>query len=167
MPLASALPPALRASPTARIAGTVLFNLLCYLCIGLPLAVIPGFVHATLGFDPVQAGLAVSIQYLATFLSRPAAGRIADTVGPKRAVLLGLGGCAGSGLMLLGAGLTSFYPAGSLFLLLCSRCLLGYAESCVATGSITWAIAIVGPERTAQVISMNGVTSYGGIALGA
>ncbi|MBE7211603.1 MAG: MFS transporter, partial [Gluconacetobacter diazotrophicus] len=40
-------------------------------------------------------------------------------------------------------------------------------ESCVATGSITWAIAIVGPERTAQVISMNGVTSYGGIALGA
>ncbi len=158
---------AVRASPTWRIASTVYLTLLCYSTVGLPLAVIPVFAHHVLGFDPVVAGLAVSLQYLATFASRPFAGRMTDMVGPKRAVLLGLSACAGSGLLLLLSGLAAHRPGLSLLLLLSSRVLLGGGESCTGTGCITWAIGRVGVSRTAQIISLNGVASYGGIALGA
>ncbi len=158
---------ALRASPTWRIASTVYLTLLCYTTIGLPLAVIPVFARHALGFDAVVAGLAVSLQYLATFASRPFAGRMTDTAGPKRAVLLGLSACAGSGLLLVLSGLAVHRPVASLLLLLLSRCLLGCGESCTGTGCITWAIGRVGVSRTAQIISLNGVASYGGIALGA
>ena len=104
---------------------------------------------------------------LATCASRPFAGRMTDTVGPKRAVLLGLSACAGSGLLLLLSGLAAHRPGLGLLLLLSSRVLLGGGESCTGTGCITWAIGRVGVSRTAQVISLNGVASYGGIALGA
>ncbi len=158
---------AIRVTPTWRIASTVYLTLLCYITIGLPLAVIPVFAHHVLGFDAVVAGLAVSLQYLATFASRPFAGRTTDTAGPKRAVLLGLSACAGAGLLLLLSGLARHRPLPSLLLLLLSRGLLGCGESCTGTGCITWAIGRVGVSRTAQIISLNGVASYGGIALGA
>ncbi len=158
---------AIRVTPTWRIAATVYLTLLCYITIGLPLAVIPVFVHRVLGLDAVAAGLAVSLQYLATFASRPFAGRMTDTAGPKRAVLLGLSACAGAGLLLLLSGLARHRPLVSLLLLLLSRGLLGCGESCTGTGCITWAIGRVGIARTAQIISLNGVASYGGIAFGA
>ena len=161
----------LRTSALARIVTTVFLNLLCYITIGLPLAVIPGFTHGTLGYDAVVAGLAVSLQYLATFVSRPLAGKLVDNQGPKRAVLIGLASCIITGLMLIAAGQLALVfprqPAAALAMLLTSRLVLGMAESLTATGSITWAIGQVGPTRTAQVISWNGIASYGGIALGA
>lgn len=154
-------------APTMRIATTVFFNLLCYIGIGLPLAVIPTFVHRTLGFDAVVAGFAVSLQYLATFASRASAGRQVDTGGPKHAVIAGLLVVSGAGLVLMLAARCAAWPWAGLALLLLSRGLLGFAESWTATGCITWGIGQVGVARTAQVISMNGITSYGGIALGA
>jgi MFS family permease len=162
---------ALRVSPGARIIGTVFLTLLCYITIGLPLAVIPGFTRHTLGFNAVLAGLAVSLQYLATFASRPFAGRMVDTAGPKRSVIIGLASCVMVGLLLIATGQLALalpeFPAAALLTLLASRLVLGMAESLTATGSITWAIGQVGPTRTAQVISWNGIASYGGIAFGA
>lgn len=157
----------LRVNPTARILGTVVFNLIGYIVIGMPLATIPTFVHGTLGFDAVVAGFAVSVQYLATFVSRPSAGRRLDTLGAKQSVLNGLLGSAAVGLLTLLAGLAHTIPLLSLLLLLASRLLLGFAESWVGMGCISWGIGRVGASRTAQVISLNGVTTYGGIALGA
>lgn len=151
----------------ARIAGTVFPTLLAYISIGLPLAVIPSFARHAIGFDAVIAGLSVSLQYLATFATRGPSGRIVDTVGPKRAVLIGLFLCAGAGLLLMLAGTLAARPLSALLVLLLSRLVLGAAESSVGTGCITWAIGLVGPSRTAQVISFNGIASYGGIALGA
>src|SRR5207249_12299838 len=58
----------------------------CYFTIGLQLAVVPGFVHWQLGYNAVLAGLAISVQYVATLASRPLAGRMGDSVG---AVLTG------------------------------------------------------------------------------
>ncbi len=162
---------ALHASPTARIVATVFLNLLCYVTIGLPLAVIPGFTRDTLGFDAVLAGLAVSLQYLATFASRAPAGRLVDGAGPKCSVMIGLASCMIAGLLLVATGQLALAlpdrPALALLTLLASRLVLGVAESLTATGSISWAIGRVGPGRTAQVISWNGMASYGGIALGA
>lgn len=160
-----------RASPSGRIIGTVILTMLCYTTIGLPLAVIPGFVRDTLGYDAVVAGLAVSVQYLATFVTRPFGGRLTDTRGPKPSVLLGLAGCIASGLLMLATGLLAHAwpesPGVALAALFASRLLLGLSESLVGTGCIMWAIGQVGAGRTAQIISWNGIASYGGIAVGA
>ncbi|WP_342627447.1 MULTISPECIES: MFS transporter [Nguyenibacter] len=155
------------AHPTVRILAVVLFNLICYVDIGLPMAVIPVFVHQHLGYNTVIAGLAVSLQYLATFATRAQAGRFVDAKGAKPAVLIGLATCAASGGALLLSGLFVHQATPSILLLIASRILMGAGESWTATGAILWNIGRVGAERTAQVISWNGITSYGGIALGA
>jgi len=154
-------------SATARIVSTVSLTFLCYLAIGLPLPVLPPYVHDELGLGSMLAGLVISVQYLATLLSRPQAGRMADVVGPKRTVLYGLLACGLSGALLLAAAALRPMPAASLGCLLLSRLGLGFGESWVATGAITWGIGRVGGHRTAQVISWNGIASYGALAVGA
>ena len=149
------------------ILSTVAFTFATYLTIGLSLAVLPGFVHNNLGFGAMLAGLAISMQYVATLISRPHAGRMADALGPKRTVLTGLTMCAVSGALLLVGALAVGRPALSLGLILLARLALGCAESCVGTGSIAWGMGQVGHGHTARVISWNGVATYGALATGA
>lgn len=162
------------ATPAGRQSGvllailsTVAFTFMAYLTIGLSLAVLPGFVHSQLGFGAMLAGLAISMQYVATLLSRPHAGRMADTKGPKRTVLTGLSMCVVSGVLLLCGALAVHWPWLSLGLIFLARLALGCAESCVGTGAIAWGMGQVGHEHTARVISWNGVATYGALAAGA
>ncbi|WP_211472210.1 MFS transporter [Collimonas humicola] len=152
---------------TFHIVSTAFFTFICYLAIGIPLAVLPGYVHIDLGYSSVLAGLAISMQYLATLLSRPLAGRMADSVGPKTAVLRGLIGCSISGAFLLIAAFFTHLPALSLAILLTGRLVLGCGESMVGTGAITWGIGRVGAQHTARMISWNGIATYGALAIGA
>lgn len=162
-------PPPASAEPnaTAKIIAIVTATFACYLAIGIPFATLPGYIHGQLGYGAVLAGLAISVQYVATLLTRPRAGQMADAVGAKTTVLYGLAGCAASGVLLVGAAVASPVAWLSLLLLLASRLTLGFGESCVATGAIAWGIGRVGPAQTAQVISWNGIATYGAIALGA
>ncbi|MBB5193421.1 MFS family permease [Silvimonas terrae] len=152
---------------TLRVVSIVLFTFLAYLTIGIPLAVLPSYVHNDLGYGSVLAGLAISAQYLATLASRPHAGRMSDTMGAKRTVLYGLAAAGVSGVFMLAAALTTHIPLLSLTLLLIGRLVLGFAESCCGTGAITWGIGTVGAQHTAKVISWNGVATYGALAVGA
>jgi len=154
-------------STTRRIMPVVSLNLIIYVVIGLPMAVIPIFVHDVLHCNTVIAGFAVSLQYFATFASRASAGKRIDTQGPKPVAVLGLALGIGSGLLLLVAGLSTALIPVSLLCLFISRLALGWAESWASTAAIVWNIRRVGSANTAQVISWNGITSYGGIALGA
>src|SRR5580658_7239796 len=99
----SMVPPAARRSRTWHIAGYVYFTFICYVSIGLPLAVLPPFVHLRMGYSAVLAGLAISIQYIATLLSRPWAGHISDHMGAKVSVMWGMAGTTVSGALLVGA----------------------------------------------------------------
>ncbi len=45
---------------TLQIVSVVSFTFICYLTIGLPLAVLPGFVHDELGFSAIVAGAALA-----------------------------------------------------------------------------------------------------------
>ncbi|MCN2485193.1 MFS transporter [Escherichia coli] len=150
-----------------RIVSIVMFNFASYLTIGLPLAVLPGYVHDVMGFSAFWAGLVISLQYFATLLSRPHAGRYADLLGPKKIVVFGLCGCFMSGLGYLTAGLTASLPVISLLLLCLGRVILGIGHSFAGTGSTLWCVGVVGSLHIGRVISWNGIVTYGAMAMGA
>ncbi|RRZ92953.1 MFS transporter [Erwinia sp. 198] len=162
----SAIPALSSAQLNKRIISVVIFTFFCYLSIGLPLAVLPGFVHNQLGYSTFIAGLIISLQYFATLISRPQAGRYADLLGPKKVVLMGLVLCGASGLFSILAVMFNT-PLTSLILLAIGRVMLGLGESLTATGSILWGINIVGTTQSARVISWNGVATYLAMAMGA
>ncbi|WP_434680580.1 MFS transporter [Pseudomonas sp. R1-18] len=161
------VPPQDPMAVTLLVVSIVLFTFIGYLNIGIPLAVLPGFVHTDLGFGAVMAGLVISVQYLATLVSRPWASRIIDNLGSKKAVQFGLAGCGLSGVFMLIAVLLRDWPVLSLSILFVGRVVLGSAESLVGSGSIGWGIGRVGAQNTAKVISWNGIASYGALAIGA
>src|SRR3569833_558340 len=113
-----------------------------YLAIGLPLAILPEFVHLRMGYHASLAGAVISIQYFATFLSRPWAGRISDHKGAKISVLWGMAACTASGILLFGAAALHRNPAWlSLTILILGRLVLGVGESLGSTGATLWGIS--------------------------
>lgn len=159
------LPPFLHV--TWQLASITVFSFLAFVCIGLPLAVVPGFVHDTLGYSTVIAGISIGIQYFSTLLSRPLAGRLADSWGGKRSVSTGLLGIFVSGLLALAATSLSHQAHLSLVILLISRILLGVTQGMIGVAVISWGIHKLGSDETARVISWNGIAAYGGMAAGA
>jgi MFS family permease len=156
-------------SGTWHILGFVYFTFICYLSIGLPLAVLPPYVHLRMGYSAVLAGLVISIQYIATLASRPWAGRISDRQGAKLSVIWGMAACTASGVFLVAAaGLYSAHIHWlSFWSLILSRLILGIGESLGSTGATLWGITSAGEDATAKVISYNGICTYGAMALGA
>lgn len=145
----------------------VYFTFICYVSIGLPLAVLPPFVHLKLGYSAMIAGLAISVQYMATLISRPWAGRISDRTGAKVSVLWGMGAIVASGVLVLATAEIHAAHRISFTVLVASRLALGVGESLVSTGATLWGITAAGPENTAKVIGHNGISTYGGVAAGA
>jgi MFS family permease len=151
----------------ARILPTVSLTFVCYLTIGIPLAILPMHVHLQLGYGTVLAGLVISTQYVATVVSRPRVGRMVDVLGPKRIAVLGLFACAASGALTFAAAFFNSYPFACLVLLLLGRLLLGIGESMVGTGAIMWGIGRAGSEHIAKVISWSGIATFSALAVGA
>jgi MFS family permease len=159
--------PASTTSITLQILSIVFYTFIAFLCIGLPIAVLPAYVHDQLGFGAVIAGVTIGLQYLATLVSRPFAGRIVDSLGGKQAIRYGLYGIAACGVLTLLSAWTLSLPVLSLGLLLGGRLLLGIAQGLIGVATLSWGIGQVGAEHTARVISWNGIASYGAIAIGA
>lgn len=165
----SALEPVALQSTTInrQIVSIVFYTFIAFLCIGLPIAVLPGYVHEQLGFSAIVAGVTIGLQYFATLVSRPMAGRVADSLGSKRAIIYGLFAIAASGLVTAASTLLVSMPLISLSVLLTGRVLLGLAQGLIGVATLSWGISQAGVAHTARVISWNGIASYGAIAIGA
>ncbi len=142
-------------------------TLITQLSIGLPLAVLPGYIHYQLGYSTFVAGIVISLQYISTLISRPHAGRYTDIWGPKKVVSLGIVCCLLSGAFTLLAVVLQATPMLAIAALLAGRVFLGVGESFTATGATLWGIKTVGAIHTSRVISWNGVATYVAMAVGA
>ncbi|ALI04298.1 MFS transporter [Pseudomonas sp. FW306-02-F02-AA] len=160
-------PPVSSTAITLQIVSIVFYAFVAFLCIGLPIAVLPGYVHEQLGFSAVVAGLTIGSQYLATLFSRPMAGRMSDSIGSKQAIMYGLLGIMLSGVLTLLSTLLQNLPLLSLMILIGGRLLLGIAQGLIAVGTVSWCMGQVGTEHTSRSISWNGIASYAAIAVGA
>jgi len=139
---------------------------LCYLCIAIPLPIVPVFVTTTLGYDNVWAGLGVGIAFFATIASRGLSGTFSDKRGAKLALSRGLTFYAVGALTCLGAGLVSAVPLAAYATLLTGRLLIGLGESLVTVSVLAWGVGMVGPARSSRVLALMGAAMYGALAVG-
>lgn len=149
-----------------RIVSIVMFNFASYLTIGLPLAVLPGYVHDVMGFSAFWAGLVISLQYFATLLSRPHAGRYADLLGPKRlssSVYAAAFERSGISDGRINRQSARHQPVITLH----GTRDRGIGQSFAGTGSTLWGVGVVGSLHIGRVISWNGIVTYGAMAMGA
>jgi MFS family permease len=152
----------------SRPAPGIIAALFCgYLAVGLPLPVIPMFVHDHLGFSNLIVGLVIGIQFLATVLTRGYAGRLTDHHGGKRSALQGAAVCALGGLLYLVAAMPGLSPAISLAIIVAGRLAAGLGESQFVTGCVSWSIASVGPQRAGMSMSWTGIAMFAALAIGA
>ena len=152
----------------SRPAPGVIAALFCgYLCVGLPLPVIPLFLHDKLGFGSLVVGLVIGVQFLATVLTRGYAGRLTDQHGGKRSALQGAAVCALGGLLYVIAAMPGLSPILSLGVVVAGRLAAGVGESQFVTGCVSWSIASVGPQRAGMSMSWTGIAMFAALAIGA
>ncbi len=124
--------------------------------VGLPLPVIPLFVHQELGFGNTVVGVAVGIQFLATVLTRGTP----DVW--QTSTALNVPSCRGcwpapGGRGMAGRCAAAAAGARRLGLLLLGRLILGFGESQLLTGNLSWGWAGgTGPFRQSDVMERHG-----------
>jgi MFS family permease len=152
----------------AHPASAIIAALFCgYLAVGLPLPILPLFIHDKLGFSNLTVGLVIGIQFLATVLTRGYAGRLTDQQGGKRSAVQGAIVSALGGLLYLLAAVPVLSPATSLTILVVGRLAAGFGESQFVTGCVSWSIASVGTQRAGMSMSRTGIAMFAALAIGA
>ncbi|PTX10611.1 arabinose transporter [Achromobacter mucicolens] len=146
----------------------VIAALFCgYLAVGMPLPVIPLFVHGHLGYSNFVVGLVIGIQFLATVLTRGYAGRLTDQQGGKQSALQGAAISALAALLYLVAAMPSLPSGVSLAIVVAGRLAAGLGESQFVTGCVSWSIASVGPQRAGMSMSWTGIAMFAALSIGA
>jgi len=148
----------------APIAAGLFFG---FISVGLPLPVVPLFVHQVLGYDAAIVGGTVGLQFLATLLTRSYAGSVADEHGGKRSMMRGGAVCALAGVLYILASALQLSSVTALIVLLAGRVLAGFGESQLVTGSVAWMIATAGSQHAGKAMSLTGMAMYASLALGA
>jgi MFS family permease len=151
---------------TLRLLPFVAIVFLGFSTIGVSLAALPLQVGGVLGYGAVVVGVTVALQSISTLATRPLGGEISDTRGGKTSVLMGMASFVAAGFLYLVSAWVAA-PLPSLTLLALGRMLAGFGESAIVTGSLSWAIAIVGPAHTGRSMVWVGIAMFGAIAVGA
>jgi MFS family permease len=133
----------------------------CFLgfgAIGMTIQVMPAYAHERLGANAITAGLAVTIGSLATMISRPVSGRLADQSGGRRVAM------AGAILSLTGG--VGHMAATNLPILVLARLFLGAGEGALFTGSVGWILAHTEQSQRGKTAGHFGLSMWMGLATG-
>ncbi len=130
-----------------------------FLCVGIPLAVLPRYVQGELGGGDIAAGFAVGSLSLAAMLSRPWGGRFADERSRRLVVTTGMALCVAGG-----AGMVTL--AGTYELLIVSRMVAGGGEAIVYAAAMAWALDLTPGDRHGRAISLFGMAIWLGATVG-
>ncbi len=139
---------------------------LSYLAVAMSLPAVPIYVVNGFHLSNAYGGLAVGIAFLSTIVTRGHAGVSADRLGGKICVQRGLILYAGAGLICLLASLPQLHVADGYAVLIVGRLLLGLGESLAMVGMVSWAIGLMSPARSGEVMSLVGMRMYGAFAAG-
>ncbi|EMY71539.1 transporter, major facilitator domain protein [Leptospira vanthielii serovar Holland str. Waz Holland = ATCC 700522] len=139
--------------------------LLGFFSVGIPIATLPGLIKGVLGLSDVWLGVILGIQSLVTLMSRHHSGTISDLKGPKVAVIRGTFFAILSGFVTIGVVFLNHNLC--LVSLLIGRIILGYSESLLITGALSWGVGLVGPTNAGRVMAWSGMAMYGAIAISA
>ncbi len=120
--------------------------------------VLPGYVHHSLSGGDVEVGVVIGAYAITGLICRPFAGRLADSQGRRRTLIIGLILSAIAGLLLL-------VPAGVPGLIF-ARLVLGAGEGTVFTSGSTWIIDLAPEHRRGRLIGLYGLAVWGGLSLG-
>ena len=153
--------------PERQFQALCLAVFLGFLCIGIPLPILPAYIHSTLGMSMLVAGLGVGLQSVVTLFTRSFACHYADTVGSRAASRRGFLCCTIAAIFYLLSSYLSAVPTAALVVLFAGRMCLGIGESFMLTGVLAWGIEILGTRSSGKVISWNGIAMYEAIAVGA
>jgi MFS family permease len=146
--------------PSFKLAFAGVFASCClgFLAVGAVLPVLPRYVHGPLGSGDVAVGIVIGSFALAAIVTRPIAGRIADSRGRRTVVFTGT-------LALAAAGALYFVPADVPGLVV-ARLFLGIGEGLVFTAGTAWIVDMAPVDRRGQVIGLFGLAIWTGLALG-
>lgn len=125
---------------------------------GMTIQVMPAYAHERLGANAIIAGLTVTIGSLATMISRPVSGRIADQSGGRRVAM------AGAIFALIGG--IGHVVATNLPVLVLARLFLGAGEGALFTGSVGWILAHAEQSQRGKVAGHFGLAMWMGLASG-
>jgi len=142
----------------AAFAGIFAVTLLALLSVGAVLPVLPRYVRGPLGAGNVAVGVVIGSYAVTGLISRPFAGRLADSRGRRPAVVLG-------SLLASAAGFLYLIPAGVPGLI-ASRLVLGAGEGMVFTAGSAWIVDLAPPGRRGRVIGLYGLAVWSGLSLG-
>jgi len=138
-----------------------------FLITGMAMPVLPLHVHQRLGLGTFVVGLVAGAQFAASLVSRFWSGRYADARGGKQAMMVGILMAAAAGALYLASLRFADAPSLSVTILIVGRAMLGWAESCMITGALTWGLALGGRGHSGRVIAWVGTALWGAFAAGA
>lgn len=145
-------------SPSRTIALLWFATWTAFLCVGIPLAVLPRYVQGPLGGTDVMAGFAVGSLSLAAMVFRPFGGRLADERSRRLVVTGGMVMCVVGGVLL--------WRSGNYTTLIVARMVSGAGESWVYAAAMAWALDLTARERHGSAIALFGMAIWLGATAG-
>ena len=129
-----------------------------YLALGGIFVALPQTVTTSLGGTTAQAGLSVSVFFIAALVARPIAGRLVDTRG-RRPVIV-------AAPFVVAAMMGVLAVAPSLWIVLVARFVQGIAGGSFYVAAVTAETDMAPPDRRASAVARLSVAIYGAFAVG-
>jgi len=138
-----------------RIVGAAFVGMLGF---GAVIPMLPVYLHEQLGASTFLTGLLIGASSAFALLGRFLAGKTADRKSRRTALLMGMGFCAGAGVL--------YSPAFGLWAITPARVLHGLGEGFFVTAAVAWAVDLAPENRRAQALGFLSSGIWGGVSVG-